>query len=161
MKIEFTDFDCDRFQVIPNINFFELSDSDARDKGYYYMLLFGWLFFGVRIYFRKHERRESFDCSFYRVVTVYNRYFKQYMYILAKGSLYGQHEFNIHDVTDYTLRLSDAFTKHEEILFSGNYKVLAWSDAADAIKVRDMINAIIRRESEDVWEEKDLPEPTS
>lgn len=169
MRISFKNFWGETFMLFPNINFW--SDDDPEYAPHKYMIFFGWLFWGVRIYFgtctqSDQESEPLISNRLYRVTTVYNKLLNEKRFALVRGYGFFEHFLNKDDMLfldrEGHLRLVDlpVYFVNQEIKLNKQFNVLTWNDMTDAFKMKAIVNQAISDGDEDVWKALNLPEPT-
>lgn len=167
MRISFKNFWGETFMLFPNINFW--SDDDPEYAPHKYMIFFGWLFWGVRIYFghcNQSEQESQNSHNMYRVTVIYNKFLDEKRFALVRGYGFFENFLNKDDMLrldrEGHLRLVDlpVYFVNQEIELDSSFNILTWGDQSDAFKMKAIVNQAITDRKEDVWKALNHPEPT-
>lgn len=153
MRISFKSFWGETLMLVPNINFW--SDDDPEYAPHKYMIFFGWIFWGVRIYFGRREEKGA-----YSVRIIYNEALDKSYYVIVPSKVDMDSLFTVVS-RPYLLESanSGAMTDEQKKAFDGCYElfvdnlhhIAVFSAIEDAFTLRDMLNAISAKKKEDRW----------
>ena len=142
--------------ALPNVNFW--SDDDPEYAPHKYMLFFGWLWWGVRLYFGGQGKRGK-----YCVRLISNEAHGKSYYVLTPSECVDSElmAFLIEHTELFTLLKEETPTPEqaaalfncESVHIYGDYvdDVAGFASIEDAFMVRDMLNEIAARKERDRW----------
>lgn len=157
MRVSFKSFWGETFMALPNVNFW--SDDDPEYAPHKYMLFFGWLWWGVRLYFGWQGKRGK-----YCVLLINNEAQGKSYYVLTPLECADSELMCL--LIDYS-RLFDTLLKNEtptpeqaaalfhceNVPVCGDilHDVAGFASMEDAFVVRDMLDEIAARKERDKW----------